>query len=436
MINFNTGASNWTKSKTLYGETDIYVSANKTDDLDKKSAFDTEVTTWEEEPVKLELSSDRVLAKSVMLTASAATKTLKVGSSGTDVKNLQTNLNYLGYNAGTCDGKYGNGTKNAVISFQKTYGLSADGIAGANTLNAISTAVTKKKNGILAKGQIGTDVTNLQNNLIKLGFLSGKADGAFGTNTENAVKAFQKKYGLTQDGLVGASTKNKIAEAVKNATKPINPTTPTSPTTPSVGGYTKIVNGATMKLPKTGSYIEISMGTDKPKQTAIIAKTNAWSIEYSIQGCRNAYPNKTCTRRLESAISKFSYNEGKTDLLKLNVHGLGECYAGAMVEGFGNIGDIAEITLDDGTKFNFMLLDTKSTKHKSSELANGQCQNSYGHGYVLKDGSVQLSVCEFITSQSMSAADGGTSAKNYASGGFLANRSVAEAKIIGHVDIE
>lgn len=152
-----------------------------------------------------------------MVSASrAAARTLKVGSTGDDVKALQTNLNLLGYNAGTPDGIFGNGTKNAVISFQKVYGLSADGIAGTNTLDAISTTVNRKNKNILSKGQVSNDVKNLQNNLISLGYLTGKADGAFGKNTENAVIAFQKKYGLTPDGLVGSTTKSKIEEVLKS----------------------------------------------------------------------------------------------------------------------------------------------------------------------------------------------------------------------------
>lgn len=376
----------------------------------------------------LELSHDYVKEKAASVNtvsaSTATTRTLKVGCTGDDVKELQKNLNLLGYNAGTPDGIYGNGTKDAVISFQKTYGLSADGIAGTNTLDAINTTVNRKNKNILSKGQVSSDVKDLQNNLISLGYLTGKADGAFGKNTENAVIAFQKKYGLTPDGLVGSATKAKIAEALKNA----------STVTPT-GVYTPTTNGQQLDMPAPGTKIEVSLGTDKPSIQATVTNTNAWSIEYSIEGCRKAYPNALCTKRLNSALEKFSYNSGEADLLQLEVPGLGKCYAGAMVEGFGNIGDVAEITLDDGTKFNFMILDTKSTKHTSSELSpNNQCQNAWGHGYMSDNNSkVQLSICEFITSQSSA---GVSSAKNYPSGSFLSGRYVKSAKIIGHANIE
>ncbi|MCI5584044.1 MAG: peptidoglycan-binding protein [Lachnospiraceae bacterium] len=380
------------------------------------------------EAATLELTYDYVKEKAApanMVSASkAAVRILKVGSTGDDVKALQANLNLLGYNAGTPDGIFGNGTKNAIISFQKTYGLSADGIAGKNTLDAISTTVNRKNKNILSKGQVSNEVKNLQSNLIALGYLTGEADGAFGKNTESAVIAFQKKYGLTPDGLVGNSTQNKIAEALKNQI----PVTPT-------GVYAPITKGKQMNVPGPGTEIDVSLGTDKPSIKATVTNTNCWTIEYSIEGCRKAYPDALCTKRLNSALEKFSYNSGKTDLLQLEVPGLGKCYAGAMVEGFGKIGDVVEITLDDETKFNFMLLDMKSTKHKSSELSpNNQCQNAWGHGYMSDNNSkVQLSICEFITSQS---SKGVSSAKNYPGGTFLNDRYVKSAQIIGHANIE
>lgn len=171
----------------------------------------------------LELSESFVRLKNpeeAMVLESKAARTLKVGSKGNDVKQLQQNLNALGYNAGTPDGVFGNGTKNAVISFQKTYGLSADGIAGNGTLTAISTTVNRMNKGIIAKGQVSENVRIIQNELKTLGYLKGNADGAFGTGTEAAVKAFQKASGLTQDGLVGSGTRAKLAEAVKNHNQP------------------------------------------------------------------------------------------------------------------------------------------------------------------------------------------------------------------------
>ena len=58
----------------------------------------------------------------------------KVGSRGSEVRQIQTKLKNLGYYKGTIDGIYGNNTKSAVTAFQKSCGLKADGIAGPQTL--------------------------------------------------------------------------------------------------------------------------------------------------------------------------------------------------------------------------------------------------------------------------------------------------------------
>jgi peptidoglycan hydrolase-like protein with peptidoglycan-binding domain len=58
----------------------------------------------------------------------------------------------------------------------------------------------------------GGDVRALQRQLTELGFATGKADGVYGNKTFNAVKKFQKRYGLVADGVVGAETRGKLLE--------------------------------------------------------------------------------------------------------------------------------------------------------------------------------------------------------------------------------
>ena len=59
--------------------------------------------------------------------------TLKKGASGNITKLLQEKLVKLGYSTNGVDGIFGSGTYSAVREFQKTRGLSADGIVGQNT---------------------------------------------------------------------------------------------------------------------------------------------------------------------------------------------------------------------------------------------------------------------------------------------------------------
>lgn len=61
----------------------------------------------------------------------------KVGSTGTEVRQIQTRLKNWGYYSGSVDGIYGTQTKNAVVYFQRKNGLTVDGVAGPATLSAL-----------------------------------------------------------------------------------------------------------------------------------------------------------------------------------------------------------------------------------------------------------------------------------------------------------
>lgn len=74
----------------------------------------------------------------VMLCTAVSSNALsKQGSRGDEVTAIQTKLRESGYYSGKIDGVFGSGTKNALISFQMDNGLTADGIAGSKTLQAL-----------------------------------------------------------------------------------------------------------------------------------------------------------------------------------------------------------------------------------------------------------------------------------------------------------
>ena len=146
---------------------------------------------------------------------------LRMGDSGSAVKDLQTKLKKLGYYSGTVDSTFGSGTYAAVRAFQKKYNLTADGVAGSETLKKLDSAYknadSDKDDGSLRKGATGSAVKDLQTKLKKLGFYNAYVDGSYGDTTVAAVKAFQKKYNLTADGVAGSETLKKLDSAYKNA---------------------------------------------------------------------------------------------------------------------------------------------------------------------------------------------------------------------------
>ena len=77
-----------------------------------------------------------VIISALILGVSAAALS-KMGSTGDEVKSIQSVLKEKGYYSGNVDGIFGTGTKNAVKQFQSDSGLSADGIVGEKTLKAL-----------------------------------------------------------------------------------------------------------------------------------------------------------------------------------------------------------------------------------------------------------------------------------------------------------
>ena len=66
----------------------------------------------------------------------------------------------------------------------------------------------------LRRGCTNTYVLILQDALNALGYVCGSLDGKFGARTENALKAYQKRVGLTNDGVCGCNTWKKLSAAV------------------------------------------------------------------------------------------------------------------------------------------------------------------------------------------------------------------------------
>ena len=78
---------------------------------------------------------------------------LRIGSTGEDVRRLQTILNKDGYVL-TTDGSFGGGTLSAVKSFQKQRGLTADGVVGINTMTALKKLSDRKYSIMWHRGYI------------------------------------------------------------------------------------------------------------------------------------------------------------------------------------------------------------------------------------------------------------------------------------------
>ncbi|MDF2547990.1 MAG: spore cortex-lytic enzyme [Anaerosolibacter sp.] len=143
---------------------------------------------------------------------------LSWGSRGTEVRQVQTKLKQWGYYTGVVDGVFGAGTYRAVVQFQRKNGLTADGKVGPATRRAlgISAAATSVK--------ADQTVRAAQQKLKQWGYYDGFVDGIYGSKTGDAIKRFQRKNGLTADGIIGAQTKKALGLPTGGSTTAYAPT--------------------------------------------------------------------------------------------------------------------------------------------------------------------------------------------------------------------
>jgi peptidoglycan hydrolase-like protein with peptidoglycan-binding domain len=139
---------------------------------------------------------------------------LQEGSKGDAVKELQKLLLDKGY-YDTCekeadksviDGIFGKTTTSAVKFFQARVFLTVDGIVGNRTWRALFKNAPVDMPILKLNSTNAELVKTVQQILIFSGDYQGIIDGQFGAKTLSAVKALQKRTGLTADGIVGDRT--------------------------------------------------------------------------------------------------------------------------------------------------------------------------------------------------------------------------------------
>ncbi|WP_024291647.1 peptidoglycan-binding protein [Lacrimispora indolis] len=197
---------------------------------------------------------------------------LKGGDKGIQVKYLQQALKIMCCNPGSIDSDYGPGTQAAVEKFQQEWGLGVDGIVGDKTWNCLvdeikpiqqalkdkgfyKEAITgiakettygavisfQESRGLTADGMVGNStrarlfndenggddlmlplstgdkgdyVLYLQHGLRIMCCSPGSIDGVYGSGTAAAVSNFQSKYGIAQTGTCDTTTWNKLKQLI------------------------------------------------------------------------------------------------------------------------------------------------------------------------------------------------------------------------------
>lgn len=79
-------------------------------------------------------------------------------------------------------------------------------IGTGQTAKTIDASFPTEQTAVLRQGSTGGEVKEVQRRLKQWGYYSGPVDGIYGAKTVEAVKKFQRKNGLTADGVAGKST--------------------------------------------------------------------------------------------------------------------------------------------------------------------------------------------------------------------------------------
>lgn len=135
---------------------------------------------------------------------------IEKGQEGEDVLALQKRLMELGYLAIDEPTSYfGNATKYALKLFQRQHNLEQDGICGNDTLALIYSDEADPY--VMLEGAEGDDIESFQEQLVELGYLDdSQVTGYYGTDTVSAVKKFQHRNHLGEDGKAGEKTLEKV----------------------------------------------------------------------------------------------------------------------------------------------------------------------------------------------------------------------------------
>ena len=173
-------------------------------------------------------------------------RALRLGDSGNDVQQIQIRLNRISTNypsipkINPTDGNFGVNTEEAVRAFQRLFRLTEDGVVGNATwyritylFNAVKRLSELDSEGIridelprafeqlLSLGDTGDNVRVMQYYLAVIAAYYDTipeiaVNGTFDEATEAAVRAFQRQFGLTEDGLVGRQTWQAMEDAYES----------------------------------------------------------------------------------------------------------------------------------------------------------------------------------------------------------------------------
>lgn len=183
---------------------------------------------------------------------------LKKGSTGSDVRELQTKLNSLGYDCGKVDGIFGTKTLTAVKRFQQANKLAVDGIVGKNTFKKLAELLSKKKKPTSTSSGSGTTSTTTT----KESSTSSTSTVTLTTGDKVSVGKDELRVAIQTKGVINTTTNSTTSTSSNtsgNTTSTTNvKTTTTTNTTTSHIYYPPIEGDVTWDTERSGAPSKVT----------------------------------------------------------------------------------------------------------------------------------------------------------------------------------
>ena len=164
---------------------------------------------------------------------------------------------------------------------------------------------------VLSKyGSRGSEVTRIQTKLKRWGYYSGNIDGIYGTQTVKAVKYFQRKNGLTADGIAGPATLKAMGITSSSSTS-----SSTSSYNSNLNLLARVIYGESRGEPYTGQVAVGAVVMNRIKSSSfpntlsgVVYQSGAFDAVKD--GQVNLTPNSTAIKAAQDAMNGWDPSYG------------------------------------------------------------------------------------------------------------------------------
>lgn len=165
---------------------------------------------------------------------------------------------------------------------------------------------------VLKQGSRGDSVKTVQQKLIRWGYLKGSADGIFGAKTKAAVVAFQKKNGLTADGIIGTRTAQALGISLSGTT---SSSSSSSASSTDLNLLARVVYGEARGEPYTGQVAVAAVVLNRVRSSSFpnsVARVvyQSGAFDCVSDGQINLTPNQSAYNAAKDALNGWDPTYG------------------------------------------------------------------------------------------------------------------------------